>query len=203
MNAERVRPGWTRAAAVIGALALGALGCAASLPRSSAAPPPVAGHPRVALLPLENLSGKSGADDLFGRVLFAEIVRTGCCDLIEPGRVESALDTLGIRSTGALTPADARRLAASLGAKWLLIGSVLELGTARTPEGEVPSAAATLRMIEPDSAKVLWAGSAFRTGEDREMVFGFGREVQSERLQAAVAAELVKPFRTAAKGGGR
>ena len=60
--------------------------------------------------------------------------------------------------------------------------------------GQVPSASATLRLLEPDSARVVWANAGFRTGQDKESVFGYGRERSAERLQAALAAELLWQF---------
>lgn len=187
---------WHRGAA-IGALAasLFACACATSAPRRGPASPlALPDHPRVALLPLENLTGQTDAAEVFGRLLFTELVRTGCCDPIEPGLVEEALDSLGIRYTGALTAADTRGIARRLNASYVMVGTVLEVGSVRTSEGDVPSAAATLRMLAPDSARVVWANAGYRTGQDRESVFGYGRERSSERLQAALAAELLRPF---------
>jgi len=184
---------WATALACL--VVLAAAGCAASAPRHGTATLVLAGRPRVALLPLENLSGDADAAEVFGRVLFTELVRTGCCETIEPGEVEAALDSLGVRYTGALTAADTRGLARRLDARYVMLGTVLETGTVRTPEGDVPSAAVTLRLLEPDSARVVWADAGYRTGQDKESVFGYGRERSAGRLQAALAAELLRPFR--------
>lgn len=179
--------------------ALGA-GCAAGTQtRAPASLPPVADRPRVALMPLENLSGQADAGEIFSRILFVELVGTECCDVVETGQVEAALDSMGLRTTGALTRADLDELRTRLGVRYTLLGSVLESGTARTPEGDVPSVSITLKLLETETGRVVWATGGFRTGDDREKAFGLGRERNRERLTASLAAELLAPFRAAAE----
>jgi len=181
-----------------GLLALAVL-CTAGTPavRHSVGGTVPAGHPRAALLPFENLAGREEQSGVFTRVFFAQLVASGAFEMADPAMVESAMDTLGIRSAGALTPADQRALADTLHAPYLLLGSVLESGTTQSGGVAVPSVGATLRLVEAASGRVLWAGVHFRSGEDRETVFGWGRVTSPERLVSELAADMLKDFRDA------
>jgi TolB-like protein len=158
-------------------------------------PPLLSAHPRVAVLPLENLTGQAEASERLTQTFFTQLAATGCCELVEPGQVESALDSLGVRSTGGLAGEPLRALAGRLGASHVLLGSVIESGRLRTPEGDVPSVGVALRLLDASSGRVLWAASRVRTGDDRESLFGWGRERDPERLSASLAAEMLRGFR--------
>lgn len=196
-----------RALALLAGAALVLLGCAAASPR----PAPVTGErPRLALLPLENLSGHPEAGDLVTRVVFVTLERTGCCELVEPGEVEALLAELRLRTPGMLARAEVAELSSRLRAPYLMLGTILESGPVRTPDGEVPSVGLALRLVSGDSAKVLWSGLKVRTGEDRETVFGWGRERSLERVTERTAQGALADFQipstkdaTVVKGGGR
>ncbi|MEK7329659.1 MAG: hypothetical protein AAB113_02545 [Candidatus Eisenbacteria bacterium] len=188
------RGGWTRWVAGGVGLALLLAGCAATRP----APPvaaPGAPLPRVALLPLEDLSGRVDAGDIFTRILFVELVRTGACEVVESGIVEAAAETLHIRSTGSLARDDLHALGERLGVRYVMLGSLLESAAVKTAEGEVPSVGVTLKLLDAASARVVWAAVRFRSGEDRETVFGWGRRRDRAKLAAELAAEILKDFR--------
>jgi len=167
------------------------LGCAATVPP----PAPSGPLPRVALLPLENLSGRPEAGDLVTRVVFVALARTGRCELVEPGAVDAVLSELRVRSSGMVTREDAAGIANRLGAAYLMLGTILESGPVRTPDGEVPAVGLALRLVSGDGARVLWSGLKVRTGEDRETVFGWGRERSLERVAERAAAGALADFR--------
>jgi hypothetical protein len=56
---------------------------------------------------------------------------------------------------------------------------------------------ATVRLIQPATGRVLWAGVDFRTGEDGETVFGWGRVRSAERLVTVLADGMLGDFREA------
>ena len=155
---------------------------------------PVLGRPRVAVLPLEDLSGEPAAAVGFTRMLFAELVQTGCCDVPESGVVEEVMDSLGIRSGGSLRADQVRALGTRLDVGHLLTGSLLESGTVKTGDGEVPAVGAALKLIEVSSTRAVWARLKFRTGEDRETVFGWGRERSAQILAGSLAKEMIADF---------
>lgn len=192
MRAAAVR--WGRGALGGLGLALLVAGCAATRP-AVVPPRPPGPLPRVALLPLEDLSGRADAGTVFGRILFVELVRTGACEVIESGLVEAAAESLRIRNAGSLAHEDVRALGDRLDARFLLLGSLLESGTVRTQAGDVPSVGIALKLLDAGTARVLWAAARFRTGEDRETVFGWGRQHDRQQLAADLAADVLKDFR--------
>ena len=199
MGAPAMRPGGGRRVLALVALTGAALtlliaGCAATHP-PMAPPAPTGPLPRVALLPLEDLSGRAEAGSVFSRILFVELVRTGACEVIESGVVEAAAESLHIRSAGSLAREDAQDLGRRLDARYLMLGSLLEAGTVRTPGGEVPSVGIALKLLDAATARVVWAAVRFRTGEDKETVFGWGRQHDRQQLAGALAAEVLKGFR--------
>jgi TolB-like protein len=168
-------------------------GCAA---RRHAVLPPgtLAGRPLVLMLPLANLSGRLESGDLTSRLFYAELSRTGTCDLVDWGDVERLVETLRVRDTGAPTPAQLEALRDSTGARYVIAGSVLESGTVRTPEGDVPSVGVSLRLIDATSRRAVWADARFRTGQDGETLFGWGRETSLTRLTERLAREMFEGF---------
>jgi TolB-like protein len=181
----------------IGALALAALlagaggGAAAGAAHAYVAPDaPLAAHPRLALLPLEDFSGKAETGEVVTRILFSELVRTGVCEVVERGQVDAVVDELRIRDTGSLTADQAHLLSEKLAAPYLMVGSLLESGVVRTPDGDVPAVALALRILDGRTNRVVWADLMARTGEDRETVFGWGREYDANRMTQQMAAAM-------------
>jgi TolB-like protein len=155
-------------------------------------------HGRAALLPFENLAGREAEGTMFTKIFFAQLTATNAFEMVEPTRVEMAMDSVGVRSVGGITPAELQLLGNTLQAPYVLIGSVLESGKLQSGYGgQVPAVGATLRLVDARSGKVLWAGVHFRDGGDHETVFGWGRELSSERLALQLATEMLSDFQEA------
>jgi len=122
---------------------------------------------------------------------------SGALDMVDPGRVDGGMDAVGIRGGGSLAPEQMKALGDTLRAPLLLLGSVLESGQIQGADGSVPAVGATLRLVEAATGRVLWAGVHFRNGEDRETVFGWGREQSPDRLVFQLAQEMLGDFREA------
>lgn len=181
-------------------LMVAALGCAGHKAPQAAAVPAAGPPERIAVLPLEDLSGQSGAADRMTRVLFTVLAQAGTYDVIEPGTVDLAISEARVRSTGMLTREQIQMLSTQLQTRWLLTGSALEFGHVRTPDGEVPSVGIALRLIDGQSGRVRWADQRYRSGDDRETVFGWGHESDADRLAQRTMTELVQGLRI--PGGG-
>ncbi len=170
-------------------------GCAASHPRIKDGRAIPRDHPRVAVLPLENLSNSAEAGEIMTRIFWTEIVRSGAFEVIEPGVTDLAMDALQIRSTGSLTADQLRGVGDTLGVGYVFLGSVLESGKIQTSEGDVPAVGVSLRMVETRTAHIVWAAVHVRTGDDRETVFGWGRVRSYEQLAMRLAGEMLEDFR--------
>jgi len=175
----------------LGLLALG--GCAAH----ARAPEPTALAARtpLVLLPLENLSGRAEYGERFTRLAWSVVGASGRFDLVDPGQVDAVLVEFRIRSSGAVTREQILKLASRLNVRWVLAGSLLECGTVRTPDGDAPTFSLALRLIDGHTGKVVWTDLRARSGEDREIVFGWGREQSLDRLAEVTTRELVNALR--------
>lgn len=175
------------------AVAAAAWGCAAGTTRVQ----PAAGAARVgmAMLPLENLSGRAENGDRYSRLVWTVLGRTDRFVLTDPGEVEAALGELRIRSSGSIARDQVVRAAQRLGTRWLVTGTLLEAGLVRTPDGDCPSFGLTLRVLDGRTGNVVWSDLATRSCQDRETIFGWGREENLERLADAATRELVEKLR--------
>ncbi|HSQ60295.1 MAG TPA: hypothetical protein VLT84_07665 [Acidobacteriota bacterium] len=194
-----LRPATSGAARILAALSIAAIasGCAGSgRPREQSGAVP-SDHPRLALLPFDNLSGREEQERLFTQTFLAMLVGTDACEVVDLGRVESLLETLRIRATGSLTPEQMSAVGESLRVSYVMLGSVLESGRVRTSDGETPAVGASLRLVETATGRVTWANVRVLTGDDHETVFGWGRERSAERLLTKLADEMLRDFRRA------
>jgi TolB-like protein len=179
-------------------LALALAGCAGQAPRPAALPPEA--RPRIAVLPFDNLTDDGGAGETMTLVFFTQIGALGRYEPVESGVVNNLLDSLAIRTTSNLAPEQLRMLGDRLDADRLLAGTVLESGTVRTPDGELPSVGVTVKLLDPATGRVLWTRMGFRSGQDKETVFGWGREKSPQRLAASLAAQLLRDLPDAVPG---
>ena len=166
-------------------------------------PPPVGATlalPRVALLPLENLSARPDATEHVSRVALGALAETGTCQAVSPSDVEQAFTEFRIRDMNGVTREIVPKLAARLDARWLLAGTILEYGSLRTPDGDVPTVGISLRLIDGLDGHTAWSAMRVRTGEDRETLFGLGRVRSIDQLTERLARELLVGFRLPAPG---
>jgi hypothetical protein len=141
------------------------------------------------------LSSNADAGEILTRIVWSELSRSGAVELVDIGNVNGALDALRVRATGSPTSNQVRALGDTLGVGFVFVGGVLESTNLHTPDGDVPSIGVALRMVEARTGRVVWTGMQFRTGDDRETIFGWGRVRSAERLAADVASDLLGEFR--------
>lgn len=182
-----------------------ALGCAGSRPGTGG--PPRAGAPIVAVLPFDNLSERTDAGEVTTRIFVARLSELGAWRVIESGEVEAALEDARVRNTSVLTYAQIKALGERLRTRHLLVGTVLENTRLRTSETEVPAIGVALRLISATTGEVEWTEIKFRSGDDRETLFGWGRTYSAQKLTADLAEEMLKrlprlPAEPAGSGGG-
>lgn len=194
------RAGWVGVCLLVG-------GChAARGPQAAPVPPAMlASRPLAMMLPLSNLSGRLEEGDMATQVFFAEFARAWPGPYLDLGEAKRLADAVRLRDTSSPNANQVRALRDSSGAAFLLVGTVLESGTIRTPEGDVPSVGVALRLIDTATQRSVWADSRFSTGQDHESLFGWGREMNSSRLTSQLAKDMFAAFRNAAPdtlGGG-
>lgn len=184
------------ATAALLSCALVTAGCATTAPRHYlAVPAALADQPRTAFLPLENLTDQAERGQRVNEIFFVAFTRSGLFEPVEVGETQVALREVRVRQTGSLSNEQIEALGARLGARLLLLGSILECGSVTTQDGSVPALGVSLRLLDVETRRVVWTDAHVRTGEDRESVFGWGREENFERLAAETAAEMFEQLR--------
>src|SRR5690242_17807303 len=184
----RFRRGCAHALVAVAVLALA--GCGGQAPRPRLMPD--APRPRIAVLPFDNLTNEGDAGETMTLVFFTTIGEAGRYEPVESGIVAAVLDSMRIRLTTTLSAEQLSALGQRLGAQRLLVGSVLESGTVRADDGDLPSVGVTVKLLDPTTGRVQWTRMAFKTGGDKETVFGWGRERSRPRLSARLAQEILR-----------
>jgi len=150
----------------------------------------------MAMLPLENLSGRGEYGERFSRLVWSTLGRTGRWDIVDPGEVDAVLVELRIRSAGSLTTEQVLKAAGRLKARWIVAGTLLECGLVHTPDGDMPTFGLSLRVLDGQTGRVAWTDLRARTGQDHETIFGWGREENLDRLAETTARELIDHLQT-------
>ncbi|MFN8586574.1 MAG: hypothetical protein U0704_02145 [Candidatus Eisenbacteria bacterium] len=187
------------ALAALACAALWAAGCGAHGAGGPGPMPAGGAKTSIAVLPLENLSSRAEFGDRVSRIVWSSVAASGRFEPLEPGEIETAMNDVRMRSSGMLTRDQVLKLSGRLKTRWLMLGTLLECGNVRTPDGEVPSVALSLRILDGGTGRVVWTGMRARTGDDRETVFGWGRVSSLERLTDVTVHELIAGIRMPAE----
>ena len=151
-------------ALLVTAVACALVGCAGARP--AAVQPP---RFRIALLPLENLSGVSVPTRKF-RVQLEVALRSKGLDIASEDILESFLARHRIRYTAGVDRATARAAREELEVDALLVGSVDLYRAVGTPLHGM-----TMRLVSTeDEPRILWMDGSTRAGDDSPGIFGLG-----------------------------
>ncbi len=143
---------------------------------------------RLALLPLENLTGRQKSISVVLPCLSKELERRGF-SLVPQADLRTLVRKHRIRSVGKIGQTAAGILGKEAGVDYIAIGAVNVF-----EEGKIPEIGVTLRILEARTAKVLWAGNGSASGHDRVWAFGLGTVTDMEILSRQVVENLLKPM---------
>ena len=179
------------------AVGAGLVGCARPAAQSFVHPRYDFGNvKKVAVWPLENLTGDQQAGERVRKTVVAELLASGAVDVVEPGQVNLALGKAGIQSVAAVSGEDMKRIGAALGAELQILGSVDIYDRVNAPSGSYPEVTISLRAVDVESGTIVW--SATRSGGGISLagrLFGVGADTMSEATQKTVRAALSTLFR--------
>jgi TolB-like protein len=153
--------------------------------------PPV----RLAVLFLDNLSGKDKASEKVTEYLLQSFSKMSQLHVAEPGTVYDVLRKNRIRSTTTLTSEQVASLGAELGVSLLVTGSVIDY-TERDNQylGKIPTVAFTIRVIEVATGRTVMTAIATDRGDRKTFLFGIGSvrscDVLAQRLCDDLARQL-------------
>ncbi len=153
---------------------------------------------RMAILPFDNLSSSPGAGKSMESLVLIEFLKRSPVKIVDPGEVAAVLSKERIRIATSIPKETIRTLGAELGVGLLMMGVVhqydMETATGAAGSGNIPVVAVTVRIIDAESGDIVWASTATRRGNDREIVFGIGKIQSLNTLAETTAAELAQAF---------
>jgi TolB-like protein len=144
----------------------------------------------VAVLPLVNFTPDVNAPDIVANAVMVELLGTGRFRVVDPGRVEQAIQNERIRFSDRLPPETLHALSTALGVKYVFVGTVSDFGFVRETGVDIPIVSFALRMVNCDTGAITWAATHSKRGDDSEKVFTLGRIDTLEELTTAAAHEM-------------
>jgi TolB-like protein len=148
---------------------------------------------RVAVLPFENATERRGAALIVDDLMITGLFRVGRFEVVDPGEVAHALQTVGVAPYGAIDLDSLQRIGEALGADAVILGRVDDYNEGLRPGTSTsPSIALDARMLETRTGKILWMGYQEGRGEEYQIVLEFGKIKSMVPLAMRVIVDLAE-----------
>ncbi len=142
----------------------------------------------VAIVPLKNFAQEKDAAGKVRNFVAAEVLRRGVFDVVEFGEVEKVLKEEGIKKTeSVISKSIAKRAGKRLNIQAFIVGAVEEYGISKAGSCSFPEVAATLKLIDANSYKILWeATHSVKGATILDRLFGIGKKSRSDLCRKLV-----------------
>jgi len=142
----------------------------------------------IAVVPLKNLTQEKGAEGKVRNVVVAEVLRRGIFDVVEFGEVDKVLREEGIEETkSVISKSIAERSGKRLNIQAFIVGAVEEYGISKSGSSSYPEVAASLKLIDANSYKILWeATHSVKGATILDQLFGIGKKSRSDLCRKLV-----------------
>ncbi|MBW2739413.1 MAG: hypothetical protein JRE64_11325 [Deltaproteobacteria bacterium] len=142
----------------------------------------------VAIVPLKNLTQERGVEDKVRNAVTVEVLRRGIFDVVEFGEVDKILREEGIKKTESLiSKSIAERSGKRLNIQAFIVGAVEEYGMSGSKSSFYPEVAASLKLIDANSYKILWESTHSVKGATiLDQLFGIGKKSRSDLCRKLV-----------------
>jgi hypothetical protein len=146
---------------------------------------------RVAVLPFETVVPDRTAGEKVQKIFLTELLALDVFEVVEPGQVAKVLKAERIDSVEALAPADLKKIAGTLKAQGLFMGTVVDFTETRTGATPSPEVTVQLRLVEAESGVTVWSASRTRSGATASArLFGVGGQSLTEAARQLIKEEL-------------
>jgi hypothetical protein len=112
---------------------------------------------RVAVLPLDNLSSEKAAGEIVRQIMISELLASGLVDVVVPGEVVSALNSLKIKSISSLNAEHIKSIGKALKVEAVVMGAVERYGYTRAGNVSAPEVTITLMMADTSTGSIIWS----------------------------------------------
>lgn len=158
---------------------------------------------RVAVFPLENLSGVPEAGSRVTAIMVSELYNSNLVDVVEQGEVQQFILRSRIRVAGQLDLDTIREASRQLNADAIMFGSVNEYSELITDLGPLPAVSITVRIVDASSGEIVWAVTHSLQGDFKESLFGIGRVNSPVALSEFVVEDVLEALGVAMYPGDR
>ncbi len=151
------------------------------------------GRPRLAVLPLENLSTAEEGARVFQRLLEEALADLEPAEFIAPAKVDDAVMRGRVRQPVLMDDEQRERLSRGLDAQYLVVGSLLNYEIYQDQySGPIPMISCVLQLQRASDGRTLWSESLHAVGNDGEWLFGLGVEHDITRLGRNLARKVAR-----------
>jgi len=142
----------------------------------------------VAIVPLKNLTQERGAEGKVRNAVAAEVLRRGVFDVVEFGEVDKVLREEGVKEKeSVISKSIAERAGKRLNIQAFIVGAVEEYGMLRAGSSSYPEVAASFKLIDAKSYKILWEATHSVKGTTiLDRLFGIGKKSRSDLCRKLV-----------------
>ena len=149
----------------------------------------------VAVLPFANLTGNAKAGETVRDVFMTMLQATGTLYVVPPGEVGRGISRLSLREAASPSSEEIKQLAQLVGAEVVITGVVSEYGELRSGGTAANVMTFSVRMLEAQTGKVIFSGSASDGGVTMgNRMFGGGGRPMNDVTRRAVKKLLDQLF---------
>lgn len=149
--------------------------------------------PRIAVLPLENLSAAEEGGRVLQRLFEDAIGESEIWVAVSPAKVDDAIMRGRVRQPVLMDDGQRSKLAQELDAQYFIVGSLLNYETYQDQySGPIPMISCALQLQRASDGRVVWSESLHSVGNDGEWLFALGVEHDITRLGRNLAQKAVE-----------
>ena len=151
-------------------------------------------YERVGVVPFRSLSADRLAGEKFTTEFTTAVLAAGLFDVIDYGILVSHVSkVLGTRSPEeGLSADEIKQIAAAAGVQGLFVGTVSEYQMTSTQSGQFPVITVEVRLLDAETANVVWSATATERGGPKTPIIGVGEIHTLGELSQKVSKNLVE-----------
>jgi TolB-like protein len=151
-------------------------------------------YEKVGVMPFRSLTADRLAGEKFTTEFTTALLAAELFDVMDYGVFVSHVGkVLGTRSPveGGLSADDIKRIATNAGVQGVFVGSVSDYQMTSTQSGQFPVITVEVRLLDAETANVVWSASVTERGGPKTPIIGFGEIHTMGELSQKIAKELV------------
>ncbi len=155
-------------------------------------------YEKVGVMPFRSLAADRLAGEKFTTEYTTALLAAEMFDVVDYGVFVSHVGkVLGTRSPveGGLSADDIKRIATNAGVQGVFVGSVVDYQMMSTQSGQFPVISVEVRLLDAETANVVWSASLTERGGPKTPIIGVGEIHTLGELSQKVAKELVEKLR--------